>query len=275
MSEVRLVIRDASRSIHSTSPGSFADCVVAALSAEPETIEELDKAVVRFHAPYERSFFAGFWSGINDEPYDAGLVIVDLDARVVVCDSSYSSPRMTGTLRYHDGRCATDHRVSYHLPDDWLFTSETENWQACTEQRRRQRRDHPALEVRAVLYGQAMLKAVAGACWKAFREQGASGSAAETTASFDLSGDGEPPPAAVSSQSDREYDMVREIHARWMLTPRDDLRGQSPRDVILAKHDFITWDLQDRELQWSKQKECPPGLDPGSLRISLRWFRHA
>jgi hypothetical protein len=54
MSELRLVICDASRRIHETRHGSFADRLVAALSAEPETIEELDRAVRRYEANDER-----------------------------------------------------------------------------------------------------------------------------------------------------------------------------------------------------------------------------
>jgi hypothetical protein len=54
MSELRLVICDASRRIHETRYGSFADRVVAALSAESETIEELDRAVRRYEANDER-----------------------------------------------------------------------------------------------------------------------------------------------------------------------------------------------------------------------------
>ena len=41
MSEVRLVLRDRERDLSGTVHGSLAQCAVAALSAEPETIEEL------------------------------------------------------------------------------------------------------------------------------------------------------------------------------------------------------------------------------------------
>jgi hypothetical protein len=50
----RIAISDASRRIHETRYGSFADRVVAALSAESETIEELDRAVRRYEANDER-----------------------------------------------------------------------------------------------------------------------------------------------------------------------------------------------------------------------------
>lgn len=48
MGAVRLTIIDADRAINGTLHGGVADCVVAALSAEPETIEELEEATARF-----------------------------------------------------------------------------------------------------------------------------------------------------------------------------------------------------------------------------------
>src|SRR3990172_6813343 len=128
MSDVRLVIRDAGRDIHATRHGSFADCVVAALAAEPETIVELDVALQRFIAPGERSFFQGFSTGVEDEPYDAGVVIVDLAARLVVCGSTYSAIGRDGYVSVHDGSSATDVKARYHLSDDWEVSSRVSDW---------------------------------------------------------------------------------------------------------------------------------------------------
>jgi hypothetical protein len=74
MSEVRLVIRDAACDLSGTIHGSDADRLVAALTAEPETIEELDGAVRRLIKTDRANYFAGFHRGIDDEPYDAGVV---------------------------------------------------------------------------------------------------------------------------------------------------------------------------------------------------------
>ena len=58
---------------------------------------------------------------------------------------------------------------------------------------------------------------------------------------------------------------IREIHAAWLLTPRSDLGGASPREVALTQRDHLTWDLQDRCEQWSCLGECPRGLDESSF----------
>jgi hypothetical protein len=39
------------------------------------------------------------------------------------------------------------------------------------------------------------------------------------------------------------------------MTPRDDLRGLSPREILLVKREDIDYDIQFREVQWSRLKE--------------------
>ncbi len=67
-------------------------------------------------------------------------------------------------------------------------------------------------------------------------------------------------------------EIVRDIHRRWLLTPRGDLRGQSPRDVLLAKQDLINFDLESRAMQWSIQLEGPPCLDRNSFAYRFAGF---
>ena len=63
-------------------------------------------------------------------------VVIDLVARLVVADSSDSSPGPTGAVCYHDGQGATETRLRYHLADDWLLTSDVSRWRAVAEGRR-------------------------------------------------------------------------------------------------------------------------------------------
>ena len=51
MSEIKLNLTDSQRIIHGTIHGSIADTTVAALSAEPETIAELEAALARYIKP--------------------------------------------------------------------------------------------------------------------------------------------------------------------------------------------------------------------------------
>src|SRR6202163_4821747 len=134
MSEVRLVVREARRDWSGTIHGSSADRAVAALSADPVTLEELDVATARFAKPVTKGrYLTNLSPGRCDEPYDAGLVVIDLVARLIVVDSTYSSPGREGTVEYHDGRCCTRTGLRYHLADDWLVSSEGDHWKYLAE----------------------------------------------------------------------------------------------------------------------------------------------
>jgi hypothetical protein len=102
----------------------LATACVAALSAEPETIKELEAALERFDK--EPLCFQSLFSErceIDEEPYDAGILVIDLAGRIVACESTYSHPGPKGHVRYHTGDFATDFSIGYRLPDDWLFLS--------------------------------------------------------------------------------------------------------------------------------------------------------
>ena len=114
MSELKLNLIDKERVLHGTIHGAVADRCVAALSAEPETLAELEAALARYMKPREsHSEFASFHSTAFADssspaffdltPYDAGIVVIDLAARIVASESSYSQPGPEGTVEYHDG----------------------------------------------------------------------------------------------------------------------------------------------------------------------------
>ena len=56
------------------------------------------------------------------------------------------------------------------------------------------------------------------------------------------------------------------------MTPREDLLGQSPRELLLEKIDHLCWDLQDRCGQWSMLGECPPPLSQDSIAFRFGGF---
>ena len=240
MSEVRLNILDASRAICGTIHGSVADAAVAALSAEPETIGELQDAVARFIKPVnDFGPFAVFHADTNDEPSDAGIIFIDLAARVVAAESSYSMPVAAGQILYHDGMQATDVWLPYLAPDDWLFVASIGRYKSICERRRAERTAAQPLDFRAVLYG-AVVEFIAKQCLAARN------AAAENS--------------------------IAEIHAKWLMTPRPDLRAQSPREMMLGKCDFIDADLQSRELQWSFVGEPAPCLRQDSAAYRFAGF---
>ncbi len=272
MSEVKLNIKDSDSAIHGTVHGSEADAVIAALSAEPETIAELEAALERFiKSVDDRKPFESFRAGEDLEAWDAGLIIVDLAARLVGIESTYSMPQAEGEVRYHDGFQATDFCLPYRLRADWLFVESALEYDALCDKRRADRAANPPIDTRHVLYGRAMIEFIVEECLAARAR----------------------PSLAVEEpalDADAE-DSVAEIHTRWLITPRADLAGhveqtvpapastaeqrspeRSPRDVILEKREFIEFDLQSRMLQWSRHGEGPRPLARDSIAYRFAGF---
>ncbi len=255
MSEIKLNLVDSHTILVGTTHGSNADRCVAALSAEPETIAELEAALERFdkNPPRFRTYFHST-TEIDEEAYDAGILIVDLAARVVAYESTYSLPGPTGHVRYHDGDCVTDVSIGYRVPDDWVFLRSIEEYSQTRKQQLAIRLSNPPIDTRRILYGRPMLEFLATSL---------------RYASFcrDVEVDESKPDAEELGLSPTGV-----IHAQWLLTPREDLGARSPREVMLNKLEFINWDLNSRETQWSFQLEGPPGLARDSFAYRFAGF---
>jgi hypothetical protein len=246
MSEIRLNLIDSNVVLTGTIHGSIGDACVAALSAEPETVDELQAALERFQKdPPQLTSFFHTRSQPETRPYDAGIMIIDLASRTVACDSTYSLPGPTGEVHYHNGRCGTDIPIFYVLPDDWLFLRSIEEYPYSSTERRKLRLANPPIDTRAVLYGKPLLEFLATNI--RYAALCSSGSVEEPEG-----------PGGVLS-------VIGQIHAQWLLTPREDLHGQSPREVLLSKQSFISADLESRSFQWSMMLEGPPCLSRDSF----------
>lgn len=287
MSEVRLVVRESERDWSGTIHGSSVESAIAALSADPMTLAELEDAVGRFEKPRPVGrFFGNLRPHLNDEPYDAGLVVIDLVARLVVVDSTYSSPSRCGAVAYHDGEHRTKIVLPYHLADDWFFTTDGQNWRGQAEIRRRDRAANPDLDARAVFYGRPLLEYLARECFAAFQRRAETEAAVRVkwienarqrmASSAKISPDDVDPSLLTEDEiapqawEDEPWrgspfnDTLKDIHAAWLLTSRDDLRGRCPREVALERHDHLTWDLQDRDQYWSLVGSAPRAISTES-----------
>jgi hypothetical protein len=286
MSEVKLNLVDAERTLVGTIHGSIADACVAALSAEPETIAELEAALARYVKPVDQlGPFNFFHSGaeIDKEPWDAGVVIIDLEACVVAADSSYSQPQPEGEVLYHNGTESTDVSVLYRVPKDWEFFNSLIEYESCRLRRRTERTACPPLDARNVLYGRALLEFVVTHVRQlSVCREHADDYSPKLAGHLDLSLTCKAVAGASNSEEPQvsEDEAIQEavaneisaVHARWLMTRREDLRGVSPRDLLLAKREFIDFDLHTRQLQWTFQGEGPPCLARQSFAYRFAGF---
>ncbi len=200
-------------------------------------------------------------------------------------------------MNYHDGVCATDVSIPYRLPDDWLFLESVDQYEGSRESRRVERLSAPPLDARGILYGRPLLEFIARSncllsdqftsaaeCVGSVEVEGVltapvvdpalAGTATQTL----VSNSSAPSVGKVEHQpsDDPDDDALRTqislLHASWLMTPRDDLRAQSPREVLLARQDFIDYDLHTRSMQWSMQGEGPPCLGTESSAYRFAGF---
>jgi hypothetical protein len=249
-SEVMVTIIDAERALHGIMPAWKADIVLASLVAEPETLVELEDAIVRYDASIiSRGFLKHLEVGVNETPWDAGVVIIDLTARLIACETEPAiyKPERHGFALY----CADPPldwfkssqeepiQIPYLISEDWLFTRTLDDWRGVAERRSRERAANPPLDARPALLGK-IAEFIARQC-------------------------------AIARAAGKE-DPITEIHEAWLMTPREDLRGRTPREVLLAKLEFIDHDLFSRELQWSLTCVRPSILNQASAAYRFAGF---
>jgi hypothetical protein len=291
MSCIRLNLIDRERTVNGIVHGSIGDRVIAALSAQPETVHELVLALARFEKPIDgESMLAWFDSGENFESYDAGLVVVDLAGQVVMIDSTYSAPALMSDRR---GAASFEAAVD---ASPFGGTASAESAEAIVEQQQQQTFLAPEepitfevgyhngevlTDVRIpyrIPEGWLFVGSVPEyeGVWNKRR----AGRAKQIMSGWIDVRDilfGRPLSQFIASELHQAVDLeaanlFSEIHARWLTTAREDLRDRTPRDWLLAQKDFIDFDLWSRELQWSFTAECPPPLLPTSYAYRYAGF---
>jgi hypothetical protein len=240
MSELMLTIKDAQRAIFQTVHLSVVDVFVAALADDPDTIEELEIAAALYSATGGREKISDrFYSGVGKAPWDAGMLVVDMEARIIACEAEGYRPQRLGSVRFHDGESATELDLPYLLPEDWLLLDSLDYWRREGPFRAERLRSLPSFDVRAVLY-QTLPDFLVRECREAHK------------ASLECP--------------------FSSIHAKWLMTPRDDLRGHSPRELLLMKRDTIEWGCEARARLWSFNGERPSGLPRSTRSFRMALF---
>lgn len=240
MSYIRINISDEEKTISSEVHGATGDNLVAALSAEPETIAEIEIALGRYEKPDEHnSAFAGYRSNEDLRPYDAGIMVIDLAGRTIGCESTYSFPTKEGEVYYHNGDCRSDFQIGYKLPPDWHIVYSIAEYEGIAKQRRMARANITPINVRKVLYGDVALEFII---------------------------------EKIRGVPELNEESISEIHAEWLMTARADLAGKTPREAMFEKLDLVERDLNSRERQWSLLGFCPPTVAADSFAYRYAGF---
>ena len=250
MSSVRFNISDKYQCVSGDLHGSFTEPLIASLTAEPETVDEFEEALRRYvRSESDWPPLRGFKRHEDLEPYDAGIVAIDLYSRTVGFDTTYSLPCAAGRVRVpSDFADRDDTWIPYKVPEDWVFVESMALYRGTRITQREDRLRRGPFDARPILFGRPLVAYIA---------------------------------LAISEAPDIDSEeFLADIHADWLMSRRKDLRDRSPREVFLEKQDFIDADLQARSLQWSLTKVCPPPIAKSSFAYlnagfgSHEWFLH-
>ncbi len=230
---------DAERTVHMQVHDGLVDVLLAALSAEPATIGELRAALTRFvAASVADRVFEQAEEGLAPLAAEGGQVIVDLSARLVVNDTPLPEIPRIGIVLSCDEHTTLEDWLPYRIPDEWDISCERSQWQQRARLRREALAHQPPIDSRSVLYGHLASQLVQ--YWQ--------------------------------KNLTVEEDPVAATQREWLLTPRADLGGQTPRAVLLAHRKFIDGDVEDQGQTWMITGQCPPALPATSQAYRLGGF---
>lgn len=235
MTAVVVNIRDAAGAIHTRMDQDAWEQLVAALAADPETIDELAVAISRFRIggvnPI-RSVFGEYSPGENWALIEP-TAVVDLAARLLAVDERVGELSRSDYIELtaeSRGKMYTV-VIDYELDAEWQLNGTLAGWSEQSAARRAQRQVRPTDNDRSVLYGELVRFIVE-------HRKDDSMVVAE--------------------------DRVAALHAAWLTTPRADLGGRTPRQALLQDRHRVERDLDSRTRQWSVFGECPIGIEPSS-----------
>jgi hypothetical protein len=119
MSVLKMIVADDQHYLSGEPHGSCAEWVYAACSRNPKSLEELERLLPEFGADTNLRSLFGYGS-LELEPFDAGLIIVDLAKKWIYAEDSYFGAHRTGSYTTRDD----ERKIAYRFSDEWQFVSE-------------------------------------------------------------------------------------------------------------------------------------------------------
>jgi len=121
MSVLRMIIADDQHYVSGEPHGSDAMRIYAACSRNPKSLEELDRLLPEFDCDKDWRAFSSWNDGIELEPFDAGLIIVDLAKKWIYAEDSYFGAHRRGSYQTRD---AEERTIEYAFAQEWQFVAE-------------------------------------------------------------------------------------------------------------------------------------------------------
>ena len=252
MNSIDLLIADRTVCLRGSLAAEWAGAVIASLSADPVTWEELQYALGRFVVADERTTDLGLHSISAPQPAARGGTVpvpdcvIDLPGRLLLTHWDQVRDPIPA------GRVGSDKSefllLRYHLNSDWLISSDFAHWPRRAEQRRREGAARWTVDPRTSLYGSPLLTFLV-------QRSGALVSEPDSPAATPADGRG-----PVEVLPDEHWQAARKVFCDWLEQRPAELHDRSVRNVLEQEMEHLSSDLEDRESQWVRTGKSPLGL---------------
>lgn len=269
--------------------------LLAALSADPESLEEVEAAIGHYRTEADCASAMPGKGGLGLESLGMQIqtakvdpsgcdLAIDLPGRTVVvsrlwvqsCGESVQRP---GSVKLRDriddglkmlragavliDRVGQDRpvRLPYHIDPRWELRIGSHHWDQTLFQRRALAAQDPVPSLRRILYGSAMRQFLAEELWNL-------STSSEASSRGPMGGDNEADGVAAGPQ--RKEEAISLIHQKWLLRRREDLGCRSPRQVMTEAIGAVDAMMEDRQIAWSAINR-----QPASVPRASRAFREA
>lgn len=122
MSVVKMIVADDRYYVSGEPHGSRAERIYAACSKNPKTLEELNKLLPEFEADEDLNLEFAWNDGLDLQPVDAGLIVIDLAKKWIFAEDTYFGAHRTGS--YSTDFPDDSKIIRYAFSDEWQFVSE-------------------------------------------------------------------------------------------------------------------------------------------------------
>lgn len=269
---IRMTCRDASRCVTAAWPAEQIDRLLGSLSVDPLDLTELTWGWERFGDSEPGDPFEGLESLAADAPWpsDPGNEIrIDLTYRAVLIDTPWVEAEYEGGVMVasltREGSLRS-YRCPHSIPDHWLVLNDPVAWQALRACREPREPEPSPGRARRILYEEFVPFLVEMLSRASLAEQTQGG---RWKAPLDWKW-AQLPQRARRHGGPMVEDVIAECHARWMMTPREDLDGDSPRSLMLRYQSWVDRDIDQRAAQWSRTL-----LQPAGLRVASSAYQAA
>ena len=248
----RIVVRMANKIFQADVDGWDAMTFIACLSSDPRTFDELVRSWDRYR---DEPLTKLPWRENREEPKGTLWTVADLVCQRVISGGGSAIPS-DGRYREDDDESQASPIYIHHRPN-WMQLEDS-SWEDAFAPL-----PVPSepLDVRGILFGRPLAETLSATAIQSMQRDVLPSVRLTWEELRDGLRENQRPSEAQKSTANQWHQMSVQVHKDFLLTPRDDLEGQTPRSLLYSDWEWVEREVNDRRDQWVREGSQPRGLD--------------